>query len=113
MFKNMKSKFNWILLYVDIHQKQDLLSVQVRPSVRMPTNCTCTPSYPERHTKQRASMHELDIRDGALVRLTAPSNQIAEEALYLLSVSTISGSAVLGDYESIQPLGFDANDYQR
>ncbi len=65
------------------------------------------------HMKQWASMHELDIHDGALVWLTAPSNQIAEETLYLPSILTISGSTVLGDYESIQPLGFDANNYQR
>ena len=58
-------------------------------------------------------MHELDICDGALVWLTAPSNQITEETLYLPSISTISGSAVLGDYELIQPLGFDADDYQQ
>ena len=58
-------------------------------------------------------MHELDVHDGALVWLTAPSNQITEETLYLPSVSTISGSTVLGDYELIQPLGFDADDYQR
>ena len=63
--------------------------------------------------KQWASMHELDICDGVLVWLVAPSNQIAEETLYLLSISTISGSTVLGDYESIQPFGFDANDYQQ
>ena len=58
-------------------------------------------------------MHELDIHDGALVWLAAPSNQIVEETLYLPSISTISGSTVLGDYESIQPLGFDANNYQQ
>ena len=55
-------------------------------------------------------MHELDVRDGALVWLAAPSNQITEETLYLLSILTISGSTVLGDYELIQPLGFDADD---
>jgi len=112
----MKSKFNQILLillYIDVHQKQDLLPVQVWPSVCMPTNCTCAPSYPKWHTKQWASMHELDICDGALVWLTAPSNQIVEETLYLLSVSTISGSTVLGDYELIQPFGFDADNYQQ
>src|SRR5260221_12846221 len=115
MFKSMKSKFNQILLillYIDVHQKQDLLPVQVWLSVHMPTNCTCAPSYPEQHMKQWASMHELDVHDGALVWLTAPSNQITEETLYLLSISTISGSTVLGDYESIQPFGFDADDYQ-
>ena len=58
-------------------------------------------------------MHELDVHDGVLVWLAAPSNQIMEETLYLLSVLTISGSTVLGDYELIQPLGFDADDYQR
>ena len=58
-------------------------------------------------------MHELDICDGALVWLAAPSNQITEETLYLLSVSTISGSTVLGDYELIQPFGFDADNYQQ
>ena len=63
--------------------------------------------------KQQASMYEQDIHDGALVWLTAPSNQIAEETLYLPSISTISGSTVLGDYESIQPLGFDADNYQQ
>ena len=112
----MKSKFNQILLillYIDVHQKQDLLPVQVQPSVHMPTNCTCTPSYPKWHTKQWASMHELDICDGALVWLAAPSNQITEETLYLLSILTISGSAVLGDYELIQPFGFDADNYQQ
>ncbi len=62
--------------------------------------------------KQQASMHELNVHDGVLVWLTAPSNQITEETLYLLSVSTISGSTVLGDYELIQPFGFDANNYQ-
>src|SRR6266446_8522418 len=59
MFKSMKSKFNRILLIllcIDVHQKQDLLPVQVRPSVCMPTNCTCAPSYPEQHMKQWASM---------------------------------------------------------
>src|SRR5260221_14148981 len=116
MFKSMKSKFNQILLIllcIDVHQKQDLLPVQVQLSVHMPTNCTCAPSYPKRHMKQWASMHELDICDGVLVWLTAPSNQITEETLYLLSVLTISGSTVLGDYKSIQPFGFDANDYQQ
>src|SRR5260221_2687276 len=115
MFKSMKSKFNQILLIllcIDVHQKQDLLPVQVQPSVCMPTNCTCTPSYPKQHVKQQASMHELDIHDGALVWLTAPSNQIMEETLYLLSISTISGSAALGNYKLIQPFGFDANNYQ-
>ena len=34
-------------------------------------------------------MHELDIHDGALVWLAAPSNQIIEETLYLLSILTI------------------------
>ncbi len=43
----------------------------------------------------------------------APSNQVMEETLYLLSVLTVSGSAVLGDYKLIQPFGFDANDYQQ
>src|SRR5260221_6641121 len=67
----------------------------------MSTNCTCTPSYPKQHMKQWASMHELDICDGALVWLAAPSNQIAEETLYLPSISTISGSAeMLGDRKS-------------
>src|SRR5258708_19268083 len=112
MFKNMKSEFNRILLYIDVHQKQDLLSVYVQPSVHMSTNCTCTPSYPKQHMKQWASMHELDIHDGALVWLAAPSNQIMEETLYLPSILTISGSAVLGDYQLIQPLAFNANDYQ-
>src|SRR5260221_2055385 len=116
MFKSMKSKFNQILLIllcIDVHQKQDLLPVQVRLSVCMSTNCTCTPSYPKQHTKQWASMHELDIHDGALVWLAAPSNQIVEETLYLPSASTISGSAVLGDYKSIRPIGLDANNSQR
>src|SRR5258705_5459818 len=116
MFKSMKSKFNQILLillYIDVHQKQDLLPVQVQLSVCMPTNCTCTPSYPKQHTKQQASMHELDVCDGVLVWLAATSNPIAEETLYLLSISTTSGSAVLGDYESIQPFGFDADNYQQ
>ena len=57
-------------------------------------------------------MHELDVCDGVLVWLTAPSNQIVEETLYLLSISTISGSAVLGDYKLIQPFGFGADNYQ-
>src|SRR5258708_15377158 len=60
--------------------------------------------------KQQASMHELDVHDGVLVWLTAPSNQIAEETLYLPSISTISGSAVLGDYKLIQPLGVTNRD---
>src|SRR5258708_33268228 len=41
MFKSMKSMFNRILSYIDVHQKQDLLPVQVQLSVCMPTNCTC------------------------------------------------------------------------
>ena len=58
-------------------------------------------------------MHELDVCDGVLVWFTAPSNQIAEETHYLPSILTISGSTVLGDYKLIQPLGFDADDYQQ
>ncbi len=57
-------------------------------------------------------MHELDVCDGALVWLAAPSNQVMEETLYLLSILTVSGSTVLGDYKSIQPFGFYANNYQ-